>query len=40
MLPGTGIRSEDFWNKFEKIVNELSPINKDLIEKREIIQKK
>jgi len=40
VLPGTGIRSEDFWNKFEKIVNELSPINKDLIEKREIIQKK
>ena len=40
VLPGTIIKSEDFWNKFEKIVHELSPKNKILIEKREIIQKK
>ena len=40
VLPGTGIESEDFWNKFEKIVQELSPINKSLIKKRETIQKK
>jgi malate synthase len=40
VLPGTNIKSEDFWNNFEKIVHELSPINKSLIEKREIIQKK
>ena len=40
VLPGTGIISENFWNKFEKIVHELSPINKNLIEKREVIQKK
>ena len=40
VIPGTGIKSEDFWNKFEKVVHELSPINKSLIEKREIIQKK
>ena len=39
-LPGTNIKSDDFWNKFEKVVHELSPINKNLIEKREIIQKK
>ena len=40
VLPGTSIKSEDFWNKFEKIVTELSPINKSLIDKRKIIQKK
>ncbi|MDA9180714.1 malate synthase G [Pelagibacteraceae bacterium] len=40
VLPGTNINSEDFWNKFGKIVHELAPINKNLIEKREVIQKK
>ena len=39
-LPGTNIESDDFWNKFEKVVHELSPINKNLLKKREIIQKK
>jgi malate synthase len=40
VIPGTNIKSDDFWNKFEKVVHELAPINKKLIEKREIIQKK
>ena len=40
VIPGTDIKSDDFWNKFEKVVHELAPINKNLIEKREIIQKK
>ena len=40
VIPGTNIKSNDFWNKFEKIVHELAPINKNLIKKREIIQKK
>ena len=40
VLPGTSVKSDDFWNKFDKIVHELSPINKSLIEKRETIQKK
>ena len=31
VLPGTNIKSDDFWNKFEKIVHELEPINKSLI---------
>ncbi len=39
-LPGTNINPEDFWNKFSNIVHDLAPINKSLIEKREIIQKK
>ena len=40
VLPGTNIKSDDFWNKFEKVVHELSPINKNLLKKRETIQKK
>ena len=40
VIPGTNIKSDDFWNKFEKIVHELAPINKNLIEKREVVQKK
>ena len=39
-IPGTGIKIEEFWNNFEKTVHELAPINKNLIEKREIIQNK
>ena len=40
VIPGTNLKSDDFWNKFEKVVQELSPINKNLLKKREIIQKK
>jgi malate synthase len=39
VIPGTNINPEDFWNKFETAVHELSLKNKDLIEKRETIQK-
>ena len=39
-IPGTGLNSEEFWEKFSKVVHELAPINKKLIEKREDIQKK
>jgi len=39
VIPGTDIKIEEFWDKFEKIVHELAPINKSLIEKREKIQK-
>lgn len=39
-IPGTGVNSEEFWKKFSKVVHELAPINKKLIEKREDIQKK
>ena len=40
IIPGTKVNAEDFWEGFEKTVHELAPINKSLIEKREIIQKK
>ena len=40
IIPGTNIKSEEFWNNFGNIVHELAPINKKLIQKREDIQKK
>ena len=40
VLPDTNIETDEFWNKFEKAVHELAPINKKLIEKREDVQKK
>tara|TARA_Y200000002_G_scaffold119814_1_gene98203 strand:+ start:62 stop:2227 length:2166 start_codon:yes stop_codon:yes gene_type:complete len=39
VLPDTNIKQDDFWNRFAKVVHELAPINKKLIEKREKIQK-
>jgi len=38
-LPGTEVSSEQFWNGFSEIVNSLNPKNRELINKREIIQK-
>ena len=40
IIPGTNIKSEEFWTKFGKIVHELAPLNMKLIKKREEIQKK
>ena len=40
IIQGTGVKSEEFWTSFAKIVHELQPINKKLIQKREEIQKK
>ncbi|MCG9731580.1 malate synthase G [Shewanella sp. Isolate13] len=37
--PGTGISSQIFWTKFEEIVNELSPLNRKLLQKREQLQR-
>ncbi|MDC3152419.1 malate synthase G [Pelagibacteraceae bacterium] len=39
VLPGTGIDKDNFWIKFSKVVHDLSPLNKNLIEKRAKIQK-
>ena len=39
VLPGTEVNQDSFWIKFSKVVHELSPINRKLIEKREKIQK-
>ena len=40
VIPNTDVKIDDFWNKFSDIVHELAPANKELIQKREIIQKK
>jgi len=40
VIPGTNLKSDDFWNKFEKAVHELAPLNRNLIQRREDIQKK
>ena len=40
VIPGTNINVDEFWEKFDSAIHELAPINKALIEKREIIQKK
>ncbi len=40
LLKETSISPKKFWEGFDNIVHELSPLNKKLIEKREILQKK
>ena len=40
VIPGTDIKTDEFWDSFAKTVGELAPINKNLIKKRETIQKK
>ena len=39
LLKNTKITKEDFWKGFDKAVHELAPINKDLLKKRDIIQR-
>ncbi|WP_406827766.1 malate synthase G [Microbulbifer sp. ARAS458-1] len=38
VIPGTGVKEEAFWAEFEKIVNDLAPVNRDLLAKRDQIQ--
>ena len=40
VIPGTKVNADEFWTKFSKVVHDLAPLNKELIEKRENIQKK
>ena len=40
LLNGTNVSSDEFWNGFDKIVHELAPKNKKLLEIRENLQKK
>ena len=39
VIPGTNLDIDKFWDKFSKVVHELSPINRQLLKKREDIQK-
>ena len=40
IIPDTDVNIDEFWKKFDAAIHELAPINKALIEKREVIQKK
>ena len=40
VLVNTGINTEQFWREFATAVNDLTPINRTLLEKRAILQKK
>ena len=40
VIPGTNIEPNNFWDSFDKVVHELKPINKKLLDKRKEIQKK
>ena len=40
LLPGIGIGNSNFWNGFSKNIHELASKNKELLEKREELQKK
>ena len=38
IMPGLGLDAEDFWNSFSQILNDLTPRNDELLEKRDRIQ--
>ena len=38
IMPGLGLNAEDFWNSFSQILSDLTPRNRELLEKRDRIQ--
>ncbi|QQX82333.1 malate synthase G [Shewanella sp. KX20019] len=38
ICPGTGLNAEQVWSKFEEIVTDLAPINRQLLQKRQQLQ--
>jgi len=38
ICPGTGINIESFWSNFADIINKFAPKNRELLEKREVLQ--
>ncbi|WP_226661324.1 malate synthase G [Microbulbifer aggregans] len=40
VIPGTGVNADVFWAELEKIVNDLAPVNRALLQKRDEIQAK
>ncbi|MGG3804011.1 malate synthase G [Metabacillus fastidiosus] len=40
VIPESGVTVEDYWANFEKLIDELAPENKALLEKRDELQKK
>lgn len=39
-LPGTGVDSDDFWSGFSRMIEDLVPWNRELLQRRESLQKK
>ena len=39
LLPGTKINKKKFWKGFDKYIHELAPRNRELLQKRERLQK-
>jgi malate synthase len=39
IAPGTDIAPDDFWHSLEQLVNDLAPVNRQLLEQRERLQK-
>ncbi|WDY55789.1 malate synthase G [Pseudomonas sp. PSKL.D1] len=40
LLPGTGVQSSHFWSAFDHLVHDLAPLNRGLLDKRELLQAK
>ena len=40
IAPGTGVTPEQFWGGLESIVNTLGPRNRELLQRREVLQAK
>ncbi|HEY8568023.1 malate synthase G [Microbulbifer sp.] len=38
VIPGTGVSADVFWAEFENVVNDLAPVNRALLKKRDDIQ--
>ncbi len=38
IIPGTGVKPETFWSELESIISDLSPRNRDLLNKRDDLQ--
>ncbi|WP_193164329.1 malate synthase G [Microbulbifer hainanensis] len=38
VIPGTGVSADVFWAEFETIINDLAPVNRALLEKRDQLQ--
>lgn len=40
LLPSSGVEEKQFWDGFEKLIEDLTPINEELLRKRELLQSK
>lgn len=38
-IPGTGVKSDEFWLEFAKLIHDLAPKNRALLDERQRLQK-